>query len=277
MYLKCENLQRIGAFKFRGAYVTISGLGDEDRGRGVVTHSSGNHGQAVALAARLLGVAAHVVMPEGAAEVKVEAVRGYGAHLTRCAPTHTAREEAAAAVLRETGGTLIHPFDDGRIIAGQSTAAREMHEDAPEPLDLLLGPVGGGGLMSGACLATRHLGRTTAVVGVEPEGADDAARSFRSGSRQPVGVVDTIADGLRTPLSELTFGILRANLEDLITVDDEAIIRAMRWVWQRMKLVIEPSSAVPVAALLDGKIDVRGKAVGILISGGNVDLDRLPW
>ena len=277
VYFKCENFQRVGAFKFRGAFSTVAGLTDDERARGVVTHSSGNHAQAVALAARLHGIAAHIVMPEGAAEVKVDAVRGYGARLVRCAPTHTAREESAAELVRETGGTLIHPFDDGRIIAGQSTAARELHEDAPEELDLLLGPVGGGGLMSGTCLVTRHLGRKTAVIGTEPEGADDAYRSFQAGSRQGVGVVDTVADGLRTPLSDLTFGILHQHLEDLVTVNDEAIVRAMRFIWQRLKILIEPSCAVPVAALLEAKVDARGKAVGVVLTGGNVDLDRLPW
>lgn len=281
LYFKCENLQRVGAFKFRGAYNALSCL--EEPSHGVVTHSSGNHAQAVALAAALLGVPATIVMPANAPRVKVDAVRDYlernpvRGELLRCAPTHEARESTARDAVGRSGGVLVHPFDDERVIAGQSTAARELHEDAPEPLDLLLAPVGGGGLMSGSCLVTRHLGRDTRLVGSEPAGADDAARSFRAGSLQPLGEVDTVADGLRTPLSERTFAILHRHLDDLVTVDDEAIVAAMRLVWERMKIVIEPSSAVPLAALLEGEVEANGRAVGVILTGGNVDLDHLPW
>ena len=277
LFFKCESFQKMGAFKFRGAWNAVSNLGEEELARGVVTHSSGNHAQALALAARLRGTRATIVMPKSAPAVKLAAVRGYGAEVVLCEPTVFARESGVEAIIAETGAVLIHPFNDPRIVAGQSTAARELIEDVPD-LDLIVAPVGGGGLLSGTALAARHFSTGTRVWGAEPSAADDAWRSLRSGRIEPaVSPPQTIADGLLTCLGELTFAVIREHAEGIVTVDDERIVETMRQVWERMKIVIEPSAAVPLAALLAGGLEVKGRRVGVIFSGGNVDLDKLPW
>ena len=276
IHFKCENFQKVGAFKLRGATNAVLSLSEEEVARGLVADSSGNHGQALALAARLRGAQAWVVMPTNATATKVAAVRGYGAEVIPCAPTAEDRRAETERVLRETGGTLVHPFNDLRVIAGQATAAMELLEEVPE-LDLLLAPVGGGGLLSGTALAAHHFAPRTRVVGVEPAAADDAYRSLAAGRILPAVEPHTIADGLLTSLGELTFTVIRALPEGIVTVTEEAIVDAMRLVWERMKIVIEPSAAVPVAALLEEKLEVRGLRLGIILSGGNVDLERLPW
>ena len=276
LFFKCENFQRIGAFKFRGATNAVFSLAPEELERGVVAHSSGNHAQALALAARLRGTRATIVMPTTASAVKMAAVRGYGAEIVTCRPTVEDREQETDRVLRETGGTLIHPYNDRRIIAGQATAAMELLEQAAK-LDLILAPVGGGGLLSGATLAAHHFSPSTRVVGAEPTAADDAYRSLEAGEILPSIEPRTIADGLLTSLGDLTFAVISELTESIVTVSEEAIIEAMRTVWERMKIIIEPSAAVPVAALLEGKLDPTGQRVGVILSGGNVDLDRLPW
>lgn len=277
IFFKCENFQKVGAFKFRGACNAVFSLSEEELARGVVTHSSGNHAQALALAARLRGTRATIVMPENSAAVKINAVADYGAEIVLCAPGTEARESALARVQAKTGGTLVHPFNDARIIAGQGTAAKEILEEIPE-IDLLLAPVGGGGLVSGTVLAATSLSPETSVVGTEPLAADDAARSLATGSIQPaIDPPTTIADGLRTSLGDLTFLMIRSGVSQIVTVDEDAIVDAMRTVWMRMKILIEPSAAVPVAALLGDNLAVRGRRVGVILSGGNVDLDALPW
>lgn len=275
-FLKAENLQKAGAFKFRGATHAVQSLSEEEARRGVVTHSSGNHGGALALAARQRGIPAYVVMPENSTRVKRAAVAGYGAHITLCPPTDEDRRVTAARVMEETGASLIHPFEDPRVVAGQGTAALELLEDVPN-LNLLLLPVGGGGLAAGSALAAHGFAPECDVVAVEPEAVDDTYRSFRSGERQEVGSGQTLADGLRTSVGELTFPILQRLLTDVVVVSEDAIAHAMRWIWERMKLVVEPSAAVPLAAVFEGKVEVASRRVGILLSGGNVDLDHLPW
>lgn len=268
---KCENVQRAGAFKFRGAMNTLLQLGEAERRAGVVTHSSGNHAQALALAGRLLGIPVCVVMPRTAPPVKRAATEGYGARIVFCEPTLAAREASAADLIARHGYTLVHPFDDWRVIAGQGTAALELHEQAG-PFDLVLCPVGGGGLLSGTALALAAVSPATDVVGAEPAAADDARQSLECGRIVLSGDPQTIADGLRTSLSSKTFAVLRRHVRTIVTVSEADIRDAMRWVWERQKLVIEPSSAVAVAPLLTGRLDVRGKRVGVIISGGNVDL-----
>ncbi|MEM9594220.1 MAG: pyridoxal-phosphate dependent enzyme [Acidobacteriota bacterium] len=277
LHFKCENLQRVGAFKFRGAMNAVASLTPDERAQGVVTHSSGNHAQALALAAKLHGIPAHIVMPENAPAVKVAAVRGYGAEIIPCAANTRARETTAEDVRRRTGAVLVHPFDDARIIAGQSTVVRELLEDATRTLDAVIAPVGGGGLMSGTALAVHHFHPGVRVFGAEPAGADDAARSHAAGELIPCLDPQTLADGLRTSLSPLTFGILRRHVEAIITVGEDEIVEAMHRVWERMKIVIEPSAAVPVAAVLSGRAGLGGADVGVILSGGNVDLASLPW
>jgi threonine dehydratase len=276
LFFKCENFQKVGAFKFRGACNTVFSLTESEAQGGVATHSSGNHGAAVALAAQLRGIPAHIVMPHNAPEVKRAAVVGYGGRIIWCEPTQEAREATLARVVQETGATFIHPYNDPRVIAGQGTVALELLEDVPG-LDTLVAPVGGGGLISGTALSAAALSPTTRVIAAEPAGADDAYRSLQSGVIVPSLHPNTIADGLRTSLGELTFAILRHHVERIVTVSEEAIISAMRQIWERMKLVIEPSAAVPVAAVLTQQIDLRGQRVGIILSGGNVDLETLPW
>ena len=276
LYFKCENFQRVGAFKARGACNAVLSLGHAEAARGVVTHSSGNHGAALAYAARRRGIAAFVVMPENAPQVKQENVRRFGATVRFCAPNVAAREAACAEIQRETGATLVHPFDDARVIAGQGTAALELLEQAPE-LDAVVAPCGGGGLLSGTAIAATASRPALRVYGAEPANAADAAASFRSGRVEPLPPTTTIADGLRTTLSPRTLGAIRAHVTAFGTCSEAAIVRAMRMTWERMKIVIEPSSAVPLACLLERSLDLAGRRVGIIVSGGNVDLDRLPW
>jgi len=273
---KAENLQRTGAFKARGASNAVFSLSDPEAQRGVVTHSSGNHGAALAYAAARRGIAAFVVMPENAPKVKQDNVRRYGATIRLCAPTPAAREAGCAQVQRETGATLIHPFDNPWVIAGQGTAALELLEQMPE-LDLVIAPVGGGGLLSGTAIAVRSSAPAVRVYGAEPANADDAARSFRSGRVEPLPATTTLADGLRTTLSPRTLGAIRAGVAAIGVASEAAIVTAMRMIWERAKLVVEPSAAVPLACLLERTLEVRDARVGIILSGGNVDLDRLPW
>jgi len=276
VFFKCEHLQHVGAFKARGACNAVFSLDAATAERGVVTHSSGNHGAALAYAARRRGIPAWVVMPENAPTVKQANVRRFGATVRLCAPTVDARESACDDVARETGATLIHPFDDPRVIAGQGTAALELVE-AIDGLDAIVAPCGGGGLLSGTSIAATSLRRGITVFGAEPKNADDAARSLARGSLQPLAPTATIADGLRTTLSPRTLSALRAHVADIATCSEAAIVRAMRMMFERMKQVVEPSAAVPLACLLERTIDVGGKRVGVIVSGGNVDLDRLPW
>jgi threonine dehydratase len=276
LFLKCENLQKVGAFKIRGATNAVLSLADREAARGVATHSSGNHAAALALAARWRGVRAYVVMPENAPAVKQRAVEGYGAEVVPCRPTLAARGEMLAEVVARTGATVIHPYDDYRIIAGQGTAALELCEEVDD-LDVIMAPVGGGGLLSGTALAVRGVSARTRVLGAEPEIADDAFRSLQAGRIIPSSYPDTVADGLRTSLGELTFPIIRKHVDAIVTAGEADIIAATRTIWERMKLVVEPSAAVPLATILSGRVDLAGKRVGIVLSGGNVDLDTLPW
>jgi len=278
LFFKCEHLQKAGAFKIRGATNAVARLNDATAARGVVTHSSGNHAQALALAARTRGVAAHIVMPRGAPAVKRQAVEGYGARIDECEPTLADREARAARVVEETGGALIHPYNDPHVIAGQGTVALELLAQVAD-LDAVVAPVGGGGLASGVSIAAKSLRPDIRVIGAEPQGADDAARSLAAGRLLPQEDPNTIADGLRTSLGELTWPILRDHLHGVITVDEEQIIIAMRLLWQRAKLLIEPSAAVPLAAVLSDQFRAISdcERVGVILSGGNVDIDRLPW
>jgi threonine dehydratase len=276
LFFKCENLQKVGAFKARGACNAVFSLDDAEARRGVITHSSGNHGAAVAWAAGRRGIPAWVVMPENSAEIKKAAVKGLGATVRFCAPTLEARDTICAAVQAETGAVLVHPYDDWRVIAGQGTAALELLEEVPD-LDAIITPVGGGGLLSGTAIASRGIKPSIHVYGAEPAGADDAWRSLQSGRIVPQTDPRTIADGLRSSLGVKTFAVLSTLVDAIGTTSEEAIVRAMRLTWDKLKLVIEPSSAVPLAALLERKLPVAGLRVGIVISGGNVDLDRLPW
>lgn len=276
VYFKCENFQKVGAFKFRGACNAVLTLNDDEAKKGVSTHSSGNHAQALALAARIKGIQAYVVMPENAPKVKVEAVRGYGAEITFCESTLESRESTLLQVVERTGSTIIHPYNDSRIIAGQGTSALEFLETNPN-LDFMLTPVGGGGLISGTAISTKSINPEIKVIGTEPEQADDAYKSFKAGKLIPAYQTNTIADGLRTSLGVLPFSIIKEKVDDIVTVSEESTIKAMRFIWERMNIIIEPSCAVPVAAIFENKIDVIGKKVGIIITGGNVDFDNLPW
>ncbi|HYV34102.1 MAG TPA: pyridoxal-phosphate dependent enzyme [Gemmataceae bacterium] len=278
LFFKCENLQKVGAFKFRGAVNAIAQLAPDVAKRGVVTHSSGNHAQAVALAARLHGIAAHIVMPSTAAAVKRRAVEDYGGRVILCEPNLAARESTSAKVLAETGATMIPPYNHPHVIAGQGTAALELLEQVPD-LDAIVAPVGGGGLISGVTLAARGRRPDIRVFAAEPAGADDAFRSKAAGQLIPQTGPKTVADGLLTSLGELTWPIIRDLVEDVLTVRENEIIAAMRMTWERAKILIEPSSAVAVAAVLTDAFRARPglKRVGIILSGGNVDLDRLPW
>ena len=276
LFFKCENLQKCGAFKIRGASNAVLSLSEQEAEKGVATHSSGNHAAAVALAARWRGVPAYVVMPENAPDVKRDAVKGYGAEIFFCKPTLQAREKGLSRVLSQTGAAFIHPYNDGRVIAGQGTAALELIEDVPD-LDVIMAPVGGGGLLSGTAIAVSSKLRGAHVVGAEPEKADDAFRSLKAGRIIPADNPQTVADGLRTSLGDLTFPIIQRLVKDIVTVSESGIVHGMRTLWERMKLVVEPSAAVPLGALLSGRIKLGGKRVGILLSGGNVDLEKLPW
>ena len=276
LYFKCENLQRSGSFKMRGASNAVFSLTDDQAARGVVTHSSGNHAAALALAARERGIWAWVVMPSDAPLVKRRAVEAFGAEIVLCDPTLAAREAAAAEVLRRTGAVLIHPYDDDRIIAGQGTAALELVEEVPD-LDFVLAPVSGGGLLSGTVIAAKSLLPSIRVIGCEPKNADDAARSLASGRIEPAAATRTIADGLRATLAPRTFEILRRLVDRVSVVSEEEIVAAMRLLWDRLKMVVEPSGAVPAAPALFRQIGADGKKVGIILSGGNLDLDSLPF
>lgn len=277
LFFKCENFQRAGAFKARGAANAVLALAECDAARGVVTHSSGNHGAALALAARGRGIACTVVVPRTAPAAKLAAMRGYGARLVECEPSFAAREAACAAVMAETGATLVHPFDDRHVIAGQGTAALELLADAPG-LDAVTVPVGGGGLLGGVAVAAKGLDPAIRVVAAEPAEADDAHRSRAAGAIQPaVTPPRSVADGLLGQLSPRTFALMQAHCDDIVTVSEAEIVAAMKLVWQRMKIIIEPSCAVPVAALIERRWDAAGRRVGVILTGGNVDLDRLPW
>lgn len=273
---KCENFQRIGAFKIRGATNAAALIPDVERAKGLATHSSGNHAQAVALAARQAGVPAHIVMPSTSPQVKRAAVAGYGARIIESGPTIEDRETAMKRVLAEVDASFIHPYDDERVISGQATVARELLQE-DDAIDTVMGPVGGGGLMSGTCLSTHSLSPKTEIVGCEPLGADDAARSLASGALQRNATVDTIADGLRTNLSERTFAILKDRLSEIVTVTDEEIGSALRFLYERLKIVVEPSAAVPLAALIQQRARFKGRRVGIILSGGNIDLSAFDF
>jgi threonine dehydratase len=272
VFFKCENLQRIGAFKFRGAYNAMSRLSDEERRRGVLAYSSGNHAQAVALAGKLLGIRVTIVMPEDAPAVKIEATRGYGAEIVLYDKHKEVREEVAERTVRKRGLTMIPPFDHPHVIAGQGTAAKELIEDAGK-LDYLFVPVSGGGLISGCAVAASHLSPDCKVIGVEPEAGDDATRSFRTKTLQSCYNPDTIADGARThSLGKLTFPLVLRYVNDMVTVSDAELVRAMRYLWERMKIVVEPTGALGAAGLFERGFPVAGKRVGVILSGGNVDL-----
>jgi threonine dehydratase len=274
VFFKCENLQRVGAFKFRGATNALLQLSEAERKAGVITHSSGNHAQALALAGQLLGIPVCVVMPRTAPAVKRQATEGYGAKIVLCEPTLASRESTTAELIAKHGYTLIHPFDNWNVIAGQGTAAWELLDQAG-PLDIIIAPVGGGGLLSGTALACQAKSPKTRVVGAEPEKADDARRSLVEGKILPSNNPRTIADGLLTSLSEKTFSVIRQHVEQIVAVSEADIVKAMRFVWERLKIIIEPSSAVAVAPILTGQLPVRSLRVGIILSGGNVELDVL--
>lgn len=276
LFFKCENLQKVGAFKARGATNAVFSLTDAEIRCGVVTHSSGNHAAALARAAQLRGIAAYIVMPGNAPKVKVASVRRYGGEIIFCEPTLEARERTVAQVIERTGATFIHPYDDLRVMAGQGTLAIELLEDVPD-LDFILAPVGGGGQLSGVAVAAKAIKPKIQIIAVEPAAADDAARSFKAGRLIPSLNPKTIADGLRTSLSERTFAEIRQHVDDIVTVSEEGIIQAMRLIWEVMKLIVEPSGAVSYAAVVERKIDVKDSRVGVVLSGGNLDLDKLPW
>lgn len=276
LFFKCENFQKIGAFKARGATNAVFALDDATARRGMVTHSSGNHGAAVARAAKLRGIPAYIVMPSNSAKVKIRAVEGYGARVVFCEPTESAREVTCSEVMAKTKATLIHSFENPYVIAGQGTAAVELLEDVPD-LDLVVCPVGGGGLLAGTAVAAKSMRPNIRVIAAEPENADDAAQSFRAGRVIRTEKKFTIADGLRTNVGEPNFAIIKRYVDDIVTVSEDAIVAAMRTIWETMKIVIEPSAAVSYAAIQQRKIDVAGKHAGLILTGGNVDLDALPW
>ena len=276
LYFKCENLQKVGAFKFRGAVNAVFSLSNEEARNGVATHSSGNHAAALTLAARQRGIKAHIVMPRTAPAVKKRAVKEYGAEIVFCEPTYQSREKYLKELVQQTGAIFIHPYNDFRIICGQATACLEMLEEKKN-LDLIIVPVGGGGLLSGTAMSVAYISPSTSVIGSEPEGADDAFRSLQKGEIVPSLNPKTIADGLLTSLGTLTFPIIMKYVKRILTTNDDMIVYAMRLIWERMKLIVEPSAAVALAALLNNKIIARNKKIGIILSGGNVDLDNLPW
>lgn len=276
LYFKCENFQKAGVFKSRGATNAVFSLDKNEILKGVATHSSGNHAAALARAAALRGATAHIVMPSNANKMKIKAVNEYGGKITFCEPTLQSREETLAKVILETSAIEIHPYNDERIIAGQATAGKELIEEIPF-LDIIMSPVGGGGLLSGTALSAYYFGNNIKVVAAEPSGADDARRSFYSHSLIPSIAPKTIADGLLTSLGSITYEIILKYVNEILVADDEEIILAMRMIWERMKMIVEPSSSVPLAVILKNKEFFRGRKVGIIISGGNVDLDLLPF
>tara|TARA_Y100001936_G_C15950987_1_gene600173 strand:- start:56 stop:1012 length:957 start_codon:yes stop_codon:yes gene_type:complete len=278
IFFKCENFQKIGAFKFRGGWNAISSLSDKEAEKGACTHSSGNHAQAVAYAAMKRNIPAYIVMPENAPKVKIQAVKGYGAKVTLCKPTLKSRKETLEKIAEKTGAYVVHPFNEPKVIAGQGTAALELIEDVGD-LDAICAPIGGGGLMSGTCIAARDMLPNARLFGAEPKGADDAYRSLKEGKLLPQENPNTICDGLLTSMGENTWNILKDHLEDIITVDDEEVITAMRLVWERMKIIIEPSCATPLAAILTPEFKKLKniETIGIILTGGNVDLSKLPF
>jgi len=275
LFFKCENLQKGGVFKVRGAFNAVLSMTSSEAESGVVTHSSGNHAAALSMCAQLRGIPAYIVMPSSAPRVKVEAVRSYGGQISFCEPTLAARESLAAALINTTGASLIHPYNDWRIITGQATCALELLEQIPD-LEVILAPVGGGGLLSGTLLSVKALKPDVSVYGCEPAGADDACRSLRAGRIIPSDQPHTVADGLLTSLGDKTFAVIKELVEDIVLTPDEAIVAAMYAIWERMKIVVEPSAAVPLACLLTGSPSLRGKRIGVILSGGNVDFDSVP-
>ena len=276
LFFKCENLQEAGAFKARGATNAVFSLTAAEAARGVATHSSGNHAAALARAARLRGVPAYIVMPSNSSPAKIRNVEGFGGRISLCPPTQKAREETCARIVAETGATMIHPFTDERVMAGQGTALLEMLEEIPG-LDLVICPVGGGGLLAGTAVAAKASSPPLGVFAAEPLGAGDAARSFEAGHIVPLEQADTIADGLRTTVGEPNFAIMQRHVDGVLTVSEPGIVAAMRTLWESLKIIVEPSGAVPYAAITERQIDVTGRRVGLILTGGNVDLDNLPW
>lgn len=276
LFFKCENFQKVGAFKARGAANAVFALDEAAARRGVATHSSGNHAAAVARAARLRGIPAYIVMPSNSSKAKVRAVEGYGGRLTFCEPTQQARESTCARIVAETGATLIHPFENELVMAGQGTATIELLETAPD-LDLILCPVGGGGLLAGTAVAAKSLRPGIKVVATEPAEAADTAQSFRAGHIVPLDKTSTVADGLRTTVGTPNFALAQRYVDDVVTVSEEAIVHAMRSLWETLKIVVEPSAAVPYAAIQEHAVRVANQRVGLILTGGNVDLEALPW
>lgn len=276
VFMKCENLQKVGAFKFRGASNAVWSLTDEEAARGVVTHSSGNHAQALALAAKMRGIPAYIVMPSNAPQVKKNAVAGYGGQITFCEPTLEARESTMEGIRQRTGASVVHPYDNERVMAGQGTAALELLEEVPD-LDVIIAPVGGGGLLSGTSIAATETKKGIRVIAAEPEMADDAFRSMQAGKIIPSQNPKTIADGLLTSLGVLTYPVIKERVEQVVTVSEAGIVESMKFIWERAKIVIEPSAATVIAVLWEKKIDLSGLKVGVILSGGNVDLEKLPW
>ncbi len=276
IFFKCENFQKAGAFKSRGAVNAVFSLNKTKTLYGVATHSSGNHAQALSRAAKLRGINAHIVMPENSPMVKIAGVKNYGGKITFCTPTLEARESTLHDIIKKTNAIEIHPYNNYDIIAGQATAAKELYEDI-EALDIIIAPVGGGGLLSGTALSSFYYSPETKVVAAEPEQADDAYQSYYQGKFIPSVNPNTIADGLLTSLGTITYPIIKEYVHQIATVSEVAIIKSMKMIWERMKIIIEPSAAVPFAALLEEKIDYRNKRIGIILSGGNIDLNKLPW
>ena len=274
LFFKCENFQKVGAFKARGAMNAALKLSKEERVKGIATHSSGNHAQALARAAKILGIKSYIVMPRTAPEIKKRGVRGYGGEIFECEPTLAARESTLAEVIKKTGATEIHPFNNYDVMEGQATCARELFDEVPD-LDYLIAPVGGGGLLSGTALSAKYFSPKTIVIAGEPELANDAFRSLQSGKIEPASSPTSIADGLLTSLGDKTFPIIYENVKEVITVSDEEIIKAMQTIWERLKIIIETSCAVPFAAVMKEKQKFAGKRVGIIFSGGNVDLNKV--
>ncbi len=276
LFFKCENFQKAGAFKVRGASNAVFGLSEDEAEKGVCTHSSGNHALSLSYAAGRRGIPCNVVMPRTAPEAKKAAVRGYGGTITECEPSTTSREAVFAEVQAKTGGNFVHPYNDPRVIAGQGTCSRELMEQT-DGLDMVVAPIGGGGMISGTCLTLSNIAPEVKIIASEPEQADDAYRSFKAGHIIADDAPDTIADGLKVPLKELTWHFVSNHVSDILTASEQEIIDAMKLTWQRMKLVMEPSCAVPLATILKNKEQFAGKRVGVIITGGNVDLDKLPW
>ncbi len=276
LFFKCENLQKAGAFKARGASNAVFGLTDEQAAKGVATHSSGNHGTCLSYAAGRRGIPCTVVMPRTAPQAKKDAVRGYGGRVVECEPSTSSREAVFAEVVAETGAEFVHPYNDHRVIAGQGTCSKELIEQV-EGLDAVVAPIGGGGMVSGTCLTLSNLAPGVKVYAAEPLQADDAARSFKAGHIIADDAPETVADGLKVPLKELTWHFVRNHVTDILTATEDEIVEAMKLIWKRLKIVMEPSSAVPLACILANRDRFRGRRVGVIVTGGNVDLDRLPW